>query len=80
MAPEFEIPRMLPPPEWLTSGSPIVEGGPSEGAVQVREGSYPGRGGRSSGEVRERSIMPPSEARERLCMWGTVREGGLRLY
>ena len=32
---------------------PIVDGGPSEGAVHVKEGSY---GGKSSGEVRDISI------------------------
>jgi len=57
IAPEAEMPRIEPAPEWLTSASPMVLGGPSEGAVQVREGSYPGRGGRSSGEVRDRSMV-----------------------
>ena len=40
------MPKIEPAPEWLTSGSPIVLGGPSDGAVQVNEGSYPGRGAR----------------------------------
>ena len=78
MPPGTPIPRMLPAPELLTSGSPMVDGGPSEGAVQVREGSYPGRAGMSSGEVKEMS-MTPSDITE--LLWDMiVREGGLRLY
>ena len=59
---------------------PIVDGGPSEGAVQVKEGSY---GGRSSGEVRDISISLGSpEWIEILWFMFIVSEagGGLRLY
>ena len=78
MAPWAEMPRTLPVPELLTSGSPMVEGGPSEGAVQVKEGSYPGSGGKSSGEVSDMSINR-SESIEWLGFI-IVSEGGLRLY
>ena len=40
IAPLADTPRTLPIPLCpLTSGSPIVDGGPSEGAVHVSEGS-----------------------------------------
>ena len=47
---------MEPAPTWeLLSPGSIVDGGPSEGAVNVKEGSYPG-GGRSSGDANEISM------------------------
>ena len=79
MAPEAEMPKIEPAPEWLTSGSPIVLGGPSEGAVHVKLGSYPGRGGRSSGEVSERSMILSAEVIEALALI-IFNGGGLRLY
>lgn len=62
------IPKILPAPEW--SGSPMVEGGPSLGAVQVNDGSYPGKGGKSSGEVMDTSMDNIAE----------LRGGGFILY
>ena len=52
----IETPTMEPAPTWeLLSPGSIVDGGPSEGAVNVKEGSYPG-GGRSSGDANEISM------------------------
>ena len=51
-----DTPTIEPAPtcELLSPGS-IVDGGPSDGAVSVSDGSYPG-GGRSSGDASEISI------------------------
>ena len=62
------IPRILPVPE--CSGSPIVDGGPRSDSVQVRDGSYPANGGKSSGEVSDISMT----------IEAPKRGGGLRLY
>ena len=50
----------------------MVDGGPSEGAVQVNDGSYPGKGGKSSGEVMETSMIMVAAVE--------LRGGGLMLY